>query len=94
MSKPRATGPARQPAESTDSRGASPSWNDGAAGSAILDFIARVTEEGGTDYAEREYAYAGASATDSDAERILDTASRLGWTVVSMRREWNRVFAG
>jgi phosphoserine phosphatase len=46
------------------------------------------------DDAEREYAYAGASATDRDAEPILDTASRLGWTVVSMRHDWNRVFAG
>jgi phosphoserine phosphatase len=46
------------------------------------------------DDAEREYAYAGASVTDPDAEPIVDTASRLGWTVVSMRRDWNRVFAG
>jgi phosphoserine phosphatase len=42
---------------------------------------------------EREYAYAGASATDPHAEPILDTASRLHWTVVSMREDWNRVFA-
>jgi phosphoserine phosphatase len=41
----------------------------------------------------REYAYAGASATDPDAEPILDSASRFGWTVVSMREDWNRVFA-
>jgi len=45
------------------------------------------------DDAEREYAYAGAAVTDPDAEPIVDTASRLGWTVVSMRRDWNRVFA-
>ncbi len=45
------------------------------------------------DDAEREYEYAGQSVTDPDAESILDTASRLGWTVVSMRRDWNRVFA-
>ena len=43
---------------------------------------------------EREYAYAGESVTDPDAESIVDTARRLGWTVVSMRRDWNRVFAG
>src|SRR5262245_18288862 len=30
--------------------GALPSWNDGAAKSAILDFVARVTKEGGPDY--------------------------------------------
>jgi len=46
------------------------------------------------DDAEREYAYAGGAVTDPDAEPIVDTASRLGWTVVSMRRDWNRVFAG
>ena len=43
---------------------------------------------------EREYAYAGTAATNPDAEPIVDTASRLGWTIVSMRRDWNRVFAG
>ncbi len=30
--------------------GVLPSWNDGAAKSAILDFVARVTKEGGADY--------------------------------------------
>ena len=46
------------------------------------------------DDAEREYEYAGASVTNPDAESIVDTAGRLGWTVVSMRDDWNRVFAG
>ncbi len=41
---------------------------------------------------EREYAYSGASATDPNAEPILDTAAAMGWTVVSMRRDWRRVF--
>jgi phosphoserine phosphatase len=45
------------------------------------------------DDAEREYAYAGASATDPSAEPILDTAAARGWTVVSMRDDWRRVFA-
>jgi phosphoserine phosphatase len=43
---------------------------------------------------EREYAYASTAATNADATPILDTASRLSWTVVSMRRDWSRVFAG
>ena len=42
---------------------------------------------------EREYAYTGASATDPAAEPILDTAAARGWTVVSMRDDWKRVFA-
>jgi phosphoserine phosphatase len=40
----------------------------------------------------REYAYAGSSFTDPHAEPIAGTASRLGWTMVSMRRDWARVF--
>jgi phosphoglycolate phosphatase-like HAD superfamily hydrolase len=44
------------------------------------------------DDAEREYAYAGTAATNPDAEPILNTASRFGWTVVSMSNDWNQVF--
>jgi hypothetical protein len=44
------------------------------------------------DDAEREYAYEGKAMTDPDAEPIADTAARAGWTVVSMRRDWARVF--
>lgn len=44
------------------------------------------------DDAEREYAYESRSATDPGAEPILETAGRLGWTVVSMRRDWSVVF--
>ncbi|WP_445152125.1 HAD family hydrolase [Baekduia sp. Peel2402] len=45
------------------------------------------------DDTEREYAYAGQSVTDPSAEAIADTAARAGWTVVSMRDDWARVFA-
>ena len=45
------------------------------------------------DDAEREYAYEGKALTDPDAEAIADTAARFGWTVVSMRDDWGRVFA-
>jgi phosphoserine phosphatase len=41
---------------------------------------------------EREYAYDGATLTDPDAEPIRVTAERLGWPVVSMSRDWSRVF--
>jgi phosphoserine phosphatase len=44
------------------------------------------------DDAEREYSYPGTSLTDPDAEPILVTAARRGWTVVSMARDWGRVF--
>lgn len=42
----------------------------------------------------REYAYAGAAMTNPDAEPIADTAAARSWTVVSMRDDWDRVFAG
>jgi hypothetical protein len=41
---------------------------------------------------EREYAYAGGSFTDPGAEAIGTTAARLGWTIVSMRKDWTRIF--
>ncbi len=43
---------------------------------------------------DREEAYGGASFTDPGAEPVLETAGRLGWTVVSMRRDWETVFRG
>src|SRR5262249_33815113 len=45
------------------------------------------------DGAEREYAYAGEAMTNPDAEPIGETAKRFGWTTVSMRDDWSRVFA-
>ncbi|MEO8036756.1 MAG: HAD family hydrolase [Acidobacteriota bacterium] len=44
------------------------------------------------DDAEREYAYDGTAITNPNAEPILSTAERSGWTVVSMRDDWSRVF--
>ena len=44
------------------------------------------------DDADREFAYAGASMTDPGAEAIADTAARAGWTTVSMRDDWARIF--
>ena len=44
------------------------------------------------DDSEREYAYSGASFTDPGAASIATTASRFGWTVVSMRDDWEKVF--
>jgi phosphoglycolate phosphatase-like HAD superfamily hydrolase len=44
------------------------------------------------DDAEREYAYESSAGTFDQAEPILATAERLGWTVVSMRQDWETVF--
>ena len=45
------------------------------------------------DDAEREFAYAGTAETFAETEPITDVASRMGWTVVSMARDWATVFS-
>ncbi len=45
------------------------------------------------DDADREYSYVGKAETFDEAEPITDVASRLGWTVVSMARDWDVVFS-
>jgi hypothetical protein len=50
------------------------------------------------DDARREYAYGpaqGLSATKVGAfpHALYDQAQRQGWTVISMKRDWRRVFA-
>ena len=45
------------------------------------------------DDAEREFAYAGQAVTFDEDEPITDVAARLGWVVVSMRGDWETVFA-
>ncbi len=42
---------------------------------------------------EREYEYAGTAGTFAASEPIAVTAQRLGWTTVSMRHDWETVFA-
>jgi hypothetical protein len=104
------------------------SWNEGAAKSAIVDFVTRVTKQGGRDYVppaeriatfdndgtlwceqpvqvqvffllihhddnEREVAYDREFRLSPLAE-ALDKAGEYGITVVSMKRDWNTVFAG
>lgn len=45
------------------------------------------------DDAEREYAYRSVAGTFDSDEPIEATAERLGWTSVSMRDDWETVFA-
>jgi len=44
------------------------------------------------DDADREYAYASQAVTFAEDEAITDVGHRLGWTVVSMRRDWETIF--
>jgi phosphoserine phosphatase len=41
---------------------------------------------------DREFAYPGTGESDPGAEPIVDVGHRLGWTVVSMTRDWATVF--
>ena len=44
------------------------------------------------DDAEREFAYRSVAQTFAEDEPITEVAERLGWTVVSMARDWAQVF--
>ena len=44
------------------------------------------------DDADREYAYESEAGSFVAAERVTDSADRLGWTQISMRDDWNRIF--
>jgi hypothetical protein len=45
------------------------------------------------DDAEREFAYEGEVVTFEEDEPVTVVAERLGWVVVSMRRDWETIFA-
>jgi hypothetical protein len=44
------------------------------------------------DDADREFSYRGQAETFAETEPISEVAARLGWTVVSMARDWETVF--
>jgi hypothetical protein len=45
------------------------------------------------DDTDREYAYDGTSATVKLAESAVAFARRQGWTIVSMKDDWQTVFS-
>lgn len=45
------------------------------------------------DDAEREFSYVSTAQTFTEPEPITDVGARLGWTVISMARDWETVFA-
>jgi len=61
-------------------------WTTTGSGGARLGVILRH------DDAEREYAYDRESSVGK-LDRALDTASGAGWLIVSMKNDWNAVFA-
>jgi phosphoserine phosphatase len=44
------------------------------------------------DDGQREFAYESTAATFEDAEPVTAVGARLGWTIVSMRDDWDTVF--
>ncbi|MEI7057351.1 haloacid dehalogenase-like hydrolase [Nocardioides sp. CCNWLW239] len=45
------------------------------------------------DDAEREFSYVSTAQTFTEPEPITDVGARLGWTVISMARDWETIFA-
>jgi haloacid dehalogenase-like hydrolase len=41
---------------------------------------------------EREFAYVGKAQSFVEPEPVIDVAQRLGWTIVSMKNDWETVF--
>ena len=44
------------------------------------------------DDAEREFEYVGKAQSFEEPEPIVDVAKRFGWTVVSMKNDWDTIF--
>ena len=44
------------------------------------------------DDADREFQYTSTAATSVSTEPITDVGARLGWTIVSIARDWDVVF--
>jgi phosphoserine phosphatase len=45
------------------------------------------------DDAEREFSYVSTAQTFAEPEPITEVGARLGWTVISMARDWETIFA-
>ena len=45
------------------------------------------------DDAEREYAYGRQSKVGTFSDALMDETKTKGWTVVSMKNDWKRIFA-
>jgi hypothetical protein len=41
---------------------------------------------------DREFAYVGKAQSFQEPEPIIDVANRLGWTIVSMKNDWEQIF--
>ena len=61
-------------------------WAQGADGPSLAVLIDH-------DDQDREFRYEGQGVTTADVESITEVGRREGWTVVSMARDWDTVFA-
>ena len=69
-----------------------PSWNEGDAKKAIVDFVQRVTAAGGADFMPVARRIA---VFDNDgnlwSEKPMDEAQAKEWLVVDMKKDWKAV---
>lgn len=77
-----------------------PSWNDGPARQAIVEFVQKTTDTSSPDFAppaEREYAYGPADGLPDTKfgtfpASLMEAAKAKGWVVISMKKDWKTVF--
>ena len=69
------------------------SWTDGPTKSAIIDFVDRVANENSPEFVPPPDRVAREFGYTSGADKALDRAAAQGWTVVSVKNDWNAVFA-
>ena len=80
-----------------------PSWNDGPAKKAIVEFVKSTTEKGSPQFVAPE---ARIATFDQDGTQGLpntrvgtftqalhDEAKKKGWTVISMKNDWKTIFS-
>jgi hypothetical protein len=68
-----------------------PSWNDGPAKKAILEFVAAVTDKDGKDYVEPSERIAVFDHVGT-LDKALDQADANDWIIVNMKNDWNQIF--
>jgi hypothetical protein len=69
-----------------------PSWNAGPAKRAIVEFVKKTTDRKNPQY---PYGPAGGlpdSKVGAFPYALMDEAKKVGWQVVSMKNDWQRIF--
>jgi hypothetical protein len=78
----------RRPALAAGNSGGDREMLEWAAGSGGTRLALLVNHDDG----RREFAYTSRAETFAEPEPITDVGARLGWTIVSMAHDWDRIF--